>query len=297
MRRCSTSAGERESHRYPDRNCKRGQSDHDPFPGQAPPHRFWLRRGAARRLFGSFLRRRLHREELPLRWNPFQLMESSVLELHVGAAHELSHSARDEDLAWAGQGHDASTDVYHHSPNLTPGHLDFPGVNAGAHLNAHACDALNDRARTLDREHRLAERGEEAVACGVHLPTPEALQLFADDSVVSSENLTPPTVTESDRPLSRADNVGEQDGRQKPVGSSGPSAPRQRLHRLTASAVRPATPTPESSPTARATSRQTCGLTAQRLVRSRRHLLFRGERSKQCAGKLRLWSAQPSSLF
>src|SRR5439155_1055070 len=186
MRRCSTSAGERESHRYPDRNCKRGQSDHDPFPGQAPPHRFWLRRGAARRLFGSFLRRRLHREEL---------------------------------------------------------------------------------------------------------------QLFADDSVVSSENLTPPTVTESDRPLSRADNVGEQDGRQKPVGSSGPSAPRQRLHRLTASAVRPATPTPESSPTARATSRQTCGSTAQRLVRSRRHLLFRGERSKQCAGKLRLWSAQPSSLF
>ncbi len=106
--------------------------------------------------------------------------------------------------------------------------------------------------------------------CGVHLPTSETLQLFADEAVVRSDELAPPPVTEFDRPLSRTDDVGEQDGRKEPIGSSGPSAPRQRIHRLTASAARPgATPTPESSPTAYATSTSALASKRRNVVRQR----------------------------
>jgi len=117
----------------------------------------------------------LHSEEVPLRWHPLQLLESPILEPHLGPGHEVAHGARDEDLARARHGHDPSTHVHCDSADITTGHLYFPHVDAGPHLDVHACDAVNDRARALDGARGLAECGEESVARSVPLPASEAL--------------------------------------------------------------------------------------------------------------------------
>ena len=65
-----------------------------------------------------------------------------------------------------------------------------------------------------DRPGRAVERGEEAVADDLDLVPAEALELAPDDPVVVRQQALPAAVAELGRQLRRADDVGEQDGRE-----------------------------------------------------------------------------------
>ena len=73
-------------------------------------------------------------------------------------------------------------------------------------------DPVRDRAGASDRVRRTIEAREEAVAGRIELPSPEALQLCANDRVVTADQIAPPLVTELGRDLRVADDVREQDG-------------------------------------------------------------------------------------
>ncbi len=89
-----------------------------------------------------------------------------------------------------------------------------PGVQSGPHLESELAHRLDDGAGTPDRPCRPVETGEEAIACGVHLPAAEARELAAHDRMVVLEQLTPGAIAERGSTLTRADNVGEKHGRE-----------------------------------------------------------------------------------
>ena len=62
------------------------------------------------------------------------------------------------------------------------------------------------------------EGGEEPVARGVDLAAPEAAELAADEVVVSLEEVAPAAIPEGGGLLRGADDVGEEDGGEHPVG-------------------------------------------------------------------------------
>ena len=84
----------------------------------------------------------------------------------------------------------------------------------GPDLEPQLADAVADRDRTADRAGRAVERREEPVADDLDLVAAEPLELTAHDPVVVGQQGLPADVAELGRPLGRADDVGEQDGRQ-----------------------------------------------------------------------------------
>ena len=99
--------------------------------------------------------------------------------------------------------------------------LALAGVDAGADRDAGAARALGDAERAADRPRRPVEGGEEAVAHRLDLVAAVGGELGADERVVGVEQLAPRAVADLGRALGRADDVGEQDGRQHPLGRAG----------------------------------------------------------------------------
>jgi len=99
-------------------------------------------------------------------------------------------------------------------PAVAVGDLALAGVEPGPDLELEWTERVADRRRCENRPRRPVEGGEEAVAGRVELAALEAGELAADDSVMPLQQLPPLRVTESCRPLGRADDVGEEDGRE-----------------------------------------------------------------------------------
>jgi hypothetical protein len=67
-------------------------------------------------------------------------------------------------------------------------------MHANAKPQAKLANPLDDLASTRDRARRTVEGGEKAVACGVDLATTEAVELAADDGVMSLKKIGPGTI-------------------------------------------------------------------------------------------------------
>ena len=131
-----------------------------------------------------------------------------------GADDEVLHGARDEHLARAGERRDARAEMDGQPGDVVRQDLDLADVDAGPDLEPELPDAVADRDRAADRAGRAVERREEPVADDLDLVAAEPLELATDDAVVVGEQGLPADVAELGRPLGRADDVGEQDGRQ-----------------------------------------------------------------------------------
>ena len=96
--------------------------------------------------------------------------------------------------------------------------LHLARVDAGPHVEAELREGVADGEPAANRTRRPVEEREEAVAGGVDLLAAEAIELGSDRRIVPSEELRPRCVTELRRPLGRADEIGEEDGREDAVG-------------------------------------------------------------------------------
>ena len=108
------------------------------------------------------------------------------------------------------------------SPSSRP--LDLAGVHAGPDLEAERPDRVADRRGAADRPRRAVEEREEAVAGGVDLP-PRKRASSRRTSGRAVEQVAPALVAELGGALGRADDVGEQDGREHAVGLARRRAP------------------------------------------------------------------------
>jgi hypothetical protein len=89
-------------------------------------------------------------------------------------------------------------------------HSTVPGVNADPHLQPERTHRVDDAQTGCNCRNGFRENREEPVAARVHLLATKARDLGPYRSVVSFEQFCPGRVAESDRPLCRADNIGEQ---------------------------------------------------------------------------------------
>ena len=90
-------------------------------------------------------------------------------------------------------------------------------MQAGAHVEAELANGFRDRAGAADRARRTVEAGEESVAGRVDLDAAMAHQLLAHELMMLLQHVSPTAVTERGGTLARADDVGEQNGREHAV--------------------------------------------------------------------------------
>src|SRR5262245_25806837 len=96
--------------------------------------------------------------------------------------------------------------------------LALAGVEAGPDFEPQRSDAVRYGAGATNGARWAIESRQEPVASGVDLATPEADKLAAHQAVVTVEQIVPAPVAEACRLLGRADNVGEQHGREHAIG-------------------------------------------------------------------------------
>src|SRR5919108_2971558 len=139
-----------------------------------------------------------------------ELPDPSVLEPEGGAGDQLPERAGDQDLARTGQGREPGPRVDRHPAEPSAHDLGLADVDTGPDLDPERPNALNDRRCTANGLGRTVEGGEEAVAGGVDLPSPEPLELGSNDPVVACQELPPPPIAHLTGDLGRAHDVREQ---------------------------------------------------------------------------------------
>src|SRR5207302_8312853 len=150
--------------------------------------------------------------------DPLELANSAVLELEAGACDEVTHGARDENVARTGLGGDARADRDGDAGHLAVEQRAFAGVQARADVKAQPGQILADGARAADSTRRTVEAREKAVSRGVELDPAVTGQLITDARVMLREQLSPAAVAELRSLCRRADEIGEGHRRQDAVG-------------------------------------------------------------------------------
>src|SRR5207248_6292103 len=144
---------------------------------------------------------------------------------------EISDGGRDEDLSRAGRGRHPRPDRDRDARELAVVELALARVHAGAQLEPDPTDALDDGLGTANRPSRPVEGGEEAVAGRVLLLAAVARQLASNERVMLGERLAPRAVAELGGAHGRADDVGEEEGREHRVRHYGGASLRRRSAR------------------------------------------------------------------
>jgi hypothetical protein len=111
--------------------------------------------------------------EAPAAGDSFQLGQAALVELKLGAGHEVLHGRGDEDLAGPRFCRNPSADVDGNPRDLVSDDLALSRVQSGAHLDPELAHRFDDRVRAANGADRAVERGEEAVPRGVDLVTVE----------------------------------------------------------------------------------------------------------------------------
>ena len=95
--------------------------------------------------------------------------------------------------------------------------VDLAGVQAGSNVDADRAEELVDRLCASDRAGGTVEGREESVTGRLHLSSFEPVERSADEPVVLGEELSPSGVSDLGRAVCRADDVGEEYGREHAV--------------------------------------------------------------------------------
>ena len=117
-----------------------------------------------------------------------------------------------------GSGKHARRGVDGDAAGLSIAHLDLARVDSGADLDAKRPQRLDDCGRAGDRLGGPVERGEKSIAGSVDFAAAKSLQLRSHGAVMGRDEVAPSSVTEADGQLSRADDVGEQNGGKDTLG-------------------------------------------------------------------------------
>src|SRR5206468_8263750 len=88
------------------------------------------------------------------------------------------------------------------------------GVEAGPDLDTEAPHGIADAFGATDGAGRSVEGREETVTGSADLTSTMALDLLADDRVMTVEEVAPDAVAERDRQIGRSDDVGKEDRRE-----------------------------------------------------------------------------------
>jgi hypothetical protein len=118
-----------------------------------------------------------------------------------------------------GQGGDARADVYSHPGDIVTAHFDLAGVNTHPNLDAEHPGCVDKGVGARDRGAGAGEGRDESVTGGVHFEAAEPFEFVTHDGVVVVQQVPPSAVAEHRGALGRADDVGEHDGGEHPLGA------------------------------------------------------------------------------
>ena len=159
-------------------------------------------------------------------------MRPSARELQAGAGNEITHRPGDEHLPAACRRRDTGANVNRDAAELAVDSLALSRVDACADFEIELAHGASDRAGAAHRGPRPLEAGKEPVARRVEFATVEPGEQLAHAGVVFVEQLVPAAVAERARAVGGTDDVGEQDGREDPVGCGRSTRTGQKLLNL-----------------------------------------------------------------
>ena len=165
----------------------------------------------------------VHREQPPLARYSGERLAPAVLEADVRADDKVAHGPGHEHLGGLGQVGDAGADVDRDAGEVIAGELALAGVQPGADVELERAGGVHGGERAADRARRPVERGEHAVAGAADRATAVDGDLIVHQPVVVLHQVVPAAVAEPGGVLGRADDVGEHDRRQHPVGVVDPA--------------------------------------------------------------------------
>src|SRR3989442_2780118 len=156
-------------------------------------------------------------------------MGSVLAKVETGACDEILHRARHQDLARPRLCHDARACMDGHAGELVIHALALARVAPGADFDTEAPHGITDALGATYGPGRPVECCEEAVAGTVDLTPTVAIDLLADDWVVTPEEIAPGAVAERDGPFGRADEVSEEDSREHALRLDPHARPSEKL--------------------------------------------------------------------
>jgi len=129
----------------------------------------------------------------------------------VDAGGEIPDRPGHDDPTIAGLDESARGDMNTDPSDILVADLDLSRVNRRAHTESQVGEPLVELKRASERPGGRIERGEDAVAGGLHEVAAEPFDRSPRDSVVTIQELTPPSVAESGGASGRIHDIGEQD--------------------------------------------------------------------------------------
>jgi signal transduction histidine kinase len=162
------------------------------------------------------------REQLPLAGYPPERAGPPVLQHVVGAGDQVVHGPGHQHLPGARSRHHPRGQVHGDAADIGAADLHLAGVQARADLHADPAQPVAQGGGAADAAARPVEDGQHAVPGRLDQPTAEAVDQLAGEPVVGVQQLAPAAVADLPGPLGRADDVGEQDCRQRPAGLGRP---------------------------------------------------------------------------
>src|SRR3954466_10363821 len=159
-------------------------------------------------------------EESPGAGDAFELVFAPVLERDPRASDEVPHSGRYEYLRCPRLLLDTRREMYGHSRDLmVVSKFDLTGVDADPDLQVQCSNNVAHCTCTFDGSARSVEGSDEAIAASADFAALKAFQLSTDGKVVRIQDVVPLPVAQLCETLGRADDVGEEHGREDPIGS------------------------------------------------------------------------------
>jgi hypothetical protein len=173
------------------------------------------------------------REQLPVALDTLELPGSAVVQDDVGADDQVAHGPGGEDLVGLGGRHDPGGDVHGHPAHIAVAQLDLADVHPGADLHLDAAQLIAKGDRAVDRSSWAVEGGQDPVAGGLDQAAAGLLDQPAGQLIMDIQQLTPAPVAKPASLWGRADDVGEQHGRQDPGGVLAVPGPGEELLNVT----------------------------------------------------------------
>ena len=170
-----------------------------------------------------------HLEQLPVARNALQLPAAPVDQRNLGASYQVTHRARDDDLAWSSRGQDPGGDVDGDSSDIVPAQLDLTSVQACPYPQVNISKPIAQRHRASDGTAGTVEDGEQTVPRRLDEPAAPLLHQTSSQVIVDSKQLPPAAVTQLCSLLGGACDIGEKHGGQHPGGGDPPASADQEL--------------------------------------------------------------------
>ena len=145
-------------------------------------------------------------------------MRAAFLEPKARGLQQVEGGCGDQNLSGVSQLTDARRGVHGQTSHITSNELDLAGVDRGPDGELKGLDGDADGCCAADGARGAVEHREESVPGRRDLASSISVELPAHDRVVAGQELAPLGVADPLGDARRPDDVGEQQGREQPVG-------------------------------------------------------------------------------